>query len=357
MQILAGGIASDVVTSAAGLVVSTGVYGSSGEGDGVGSGLVRSTRSGSVGRAGVATETGVAEGAVLVARVGGAVSVLGVEGEVLISFVVRTFSDVVGMEVDAVTVDRVGTGTVAVAVVLVTLGTSVVMWTRSVVLAVVTRLVDVTMVVDGTPDTVVVPGLGVMVGGPGVVDLVVAVGGLVTMVTFAVLGLTVGLSVVVILGVTLVVTGALEVVLSVVVLVVLVVAVGVALAVDTTRVVTLSGKVVGLGAAVEVVGRGGDQEGGAGVVALVDTSTLLVTGGVVRVTGCRVTGRSIVVVTSGGVLVGAVVRGVSGAAVTGLLVVTSEVKISGRAIVLVVAVVVAAEVAVVVPTGCVATGM
>lgn len=57
-----------------------------------------------------------------------------------------------------------------------------------------------------------------------------------------------------ILGVTLVVTGTLGVVLRVVVCVVVVVVVeGVALAVDTSRVVTLSCTVVGLGVAVEVV--------------------------------------------------------------------------------------------------------
>lgn len=58
-----------------------------------------------------------------------------------------------------------------------------------------------------------------------------------------------------ILGVTLVVTGTLGVVLRVVVCVVVVVVVveGVALAVDTSRVVTLSCAVVGLGVVVEVV--------------------------------------------------------------------------------------------------------
>lgn len=54
-----------------------------------------------------------------------------------------------------------------------------------------------------------------------------------------------------ILGVTLVVTGTLGVVLTVVVCVMVVGVAGVALVVDTSRVVTLSRTVVGLGAAVE----------------------------------------------------------------------------------------------------------
>lgn len=76
-----------------------------------------------------------------------------------------------------------------------------------------------------------------------------------------------------ILGVTLVVAGTLGVVLRVVV-----VAAGVVLAVDTSRVVTLSETVVGLVAAVDVVVCSGDQEGGSVVVAPGDTSNLPVSG-------------------------------------------------------------------------------
>lgn len=155
-----------------------------------------------------------------------------------------------------------------------------------------------------------------------------------------------------ILGVTLVVTGTLGVVLRVVVRVMVVVVVaGVTLAVDTSRVVTLSRTVVGLGAAVEVVVCS-DQDGSAMVVALVDNSTLPVTGCVVSVTGCTMTGLRVVVTTAGGALVEAVVRGVStipgtggGGGVTSFLVVVAA--ISGDIVVLVVVVVVvaAAEVA------------
>lgn len=49
---------------------------------------------------------------------------------------------------------------------------------------------------------------------------------------------------------------------------------GVALVVDTRRVVSLSGRAVGLGAAVEVVVCRGDQDGGGVVVMVVKTSTL-----------------------------------------------------------------------------------
>lgn len=110
-----------------------------------------------------------------------------------------------------------------------------------------------------------------------------------------------------ILGVTLVVMGTLGVVLMAVVVVV-----GVALAVDTSRVVTLSGTVVGLGAAVEVVVCSGDEDGGAVVVALVDASTLPVIGWVVSVIGCRMTGLRVVVTTPGGAFVETMVGGVSG---------------------------------------------
>lgn len=82
-----------------------------------------------------------------------------------------------------------------------------------------------------------------------------------------------------ILGVSVFVKGTLGVVLKVVVCVMLVaVIVGVAFEIDSSRAVTLSRKVVGLGAAVEVVVCSGDQDGGGAVVAVVDTSTLPVSG-------------------------------------------------------------------------------
>lgn len=193
---------------------------------------------------------------------GGGVTGWDVDGDTSVSLVVSVFSDVVsglvslvvvvGTAVDTVTVVRVGTGTAAVMV--VGRGTAAGVSPCLVVLAVVTDPADVAMVVDGTPGMVVVPGLGGTVGGPIVVDLVVSAGGLGAMVTLAVTGRTVDLGVDVILGVTLVVTGTLGVVLKVVVLVMVVVVVaGVALSVDTSRVVTLSRTVVGLGGAVEVV--------------------------------------------------------------------------------------------------------
>lgn len=129
---------------------------------------------------------------------GGVVTGWDVDGDTSVSLVVRVFSDVadslvvvVGTAVDTVTVGRVGTGTGAVMV--VSRRTAVVVLARSVVLAVVTDSADVETVVDGTPDMVVVPGLGVTVGGLRVVDLVVTTGGLVAMVTLAVIGLTVDL--------------------------------------------------------------------------------------------------------------------------------------------------------------------
>lgn len=282
---------------------------------------------------------------------GGGVSDCDVDDIVSVSLVVRVFSDVVdslvvvmGMAVDAVTVVNVGTGTEVVMV--VRLGTAGVVSVRLVVLAVATDSADVAVVVDGTLD-VVVARLGVTVGGPRVVDLVVTVEGLVAKVTRAVTGLMVDLSVT--LGVTLVVTGTLGVVLRIVVRVMVVaVAVGVALAVDTSRVVTFSGNVVGLGVVkVEV-----DQDGGGVDVALVDTSTLPVTGRIVSVIGCMMTGLS-VVTTSGGALVEAMVRGVSGApgtggGVTSFLVVVaamSAVEILGDVVLFVVVTVAAAEVA------------
>lgn len=245
-----------------------------------------------------------------------------VDGDASVSLVVTAFSevvdslvDIVGTAVDTVTVVRVGTGTRSEAVVVAVPGAVVVVSARSVMLTVVTGSADVATVVDGTSDTVVVLGLGVTVGEPRVVDLTVTVVGLVPMVTLAVTGRMVDLSVDVSLGVTLVVTGTLGVILTVVVLVVVVVVgVGVALAVDTSRVVTFSPKVVCLGVAAEVVVCSGDQDGGGVVVAVVaDTSTLPVTGCVVSVIGCTVTGLSVVVTSLGGGLVGIVVNGVSGA--------------------------------------------
>lgn len=186
---------------------------------------------------------------------GGGVTGRDVDGDASVSLVVSVSSGVadslvvvVGTGVDTVTVVRVGTG--AGAVMVVRWGTAEVVSTRSVVLAVVTDSADVAIVVDGIPGVVVVLGLGGAVGGPRVVDLVVTAGDLVAMVTLAVTGRMVD----VILGVTLVVTGTLGVVLRVVVRVVVVVVIaGEALSVDTSRVVTLSRAVVGLGGAVEVV--------------------------------------------------------------------------------------------------------
>lgn len=210
------------------------------------------------------------------------------DGDASVSMVVTAFSDVVdslvaivGTAVDTVTVARVGTGTRPGALVVVVPRAAAVVSARSVVLTVVTGSPDVF-----TSDTVV----GVTVGEPRVVDLTVTLGGLVATVTLAVTGRMVDLSVGVILGVTLVVTGSLGVVLRVVVRVmVVVVGAGVALAVDTRRVVTLSGKVVCLVVAAEVVVCSGDQDGGGVVVAVVvDTSTLPVTGCISSVIGCTV---------------------------------------------------------------------
>lgn len=100
------------------------------------------------------------------------------------------------------------------------------------------------------------------------------------------------------------------------------------------------------------------------VVALVDTSTLPVTGRVVSVIGCTVTGLWVVVVTTpGGGLVEAEVRRVSGVpgagggGVTSFLVVVatiSAVEISGEVVVCVVVVGVAAAEVAEVTTGVVA---
>lgn len=135
------------------------------------------------------------------------------------------------------------------------------------------------------------------------------------------------------LGVTLVVAGILGVVLRLVVVLLMVVAVvvvaGVALVVDTRRVVTLSGRAVGLGAAVEVVVRRGDQDGGGVVVTVVETSTLPVTGSAVSVVTPMVRGLRVVVATSDGVVVETVVRVVlaipgTGGGVTSFLVVVGS---------------------------------
>lgn len=272
---------------------------------------------------------------------GGGVKDWGVDDKMSVSFsdVVDSLVVVIGKAVDAVSVVSVGTSTGVVME--VRLGTAGVVSVRLVVLAVETESADVVIVADGTPDVVVVARLGATVGWPRVVDLVVTVGGLVPKVTRAVTGLMVDLSVT--LGVTLVVTGTLRVVVRVMAVAV---AVGVALAVDTSRVVTFSGNVVGLGAAkVEV-----DQDGGGVAAAVVDTSTLPVTGRVVPVISCMMTGLS-VVTTSGGALVEAMVRGVSGApgaGVTSFLVVVaaiSAVEILGDDVVFAVVTVAAAEVA------------
>lgn len=131
-----------------------------------------------------------------------------------------------------------------------------------------------------------------------------------------------------------------------------VVVAGVALAVDTSRVVTLSQTVVGLGAAVEVVVCSGDQDGGGVVVAPVDTSTLPVTGCVVSVSS-TMTGRRVVATTPGGALVETVVRVVSaipgtggGGGVTSFLVVVAPISaVDISVVVLAVVAVAAADVA------------
>lgn len=101
------------------------------------------------------------------------------------------------------------------------------------------------------------------------------------------------------------------------------------------------------------------------VVALVDATTLPVTGCVVSVIGCTTTGLRVVVTTPGGALVEAVVRCVSGTPGAGggegvisfLVVVaaTSAVEISGDVVVLAVVKVATADVAEV-TTGFVVTG-
>lgn len=134
---------------------------------------------------------------------------------------------------------------------------------------------------------------------------------------------------------SLVVAGILGVVLRLVVVLLMVVAVvvvaGVALVVDTKRVVTLSGRVVGLGAAVEVVVCHGDRDGGGVVVMVVETSTLPVTRSAVSVITPTVGGLREVVATSGGVVVETVVRVVSaipgtGGGVTSFLVVVGSIS-------------------------------
>lgn len=165
-----------------------------------------------------------------------------------------------------------------------------------------------------------------------------------------------------ILGVTLVATGALGVVLRVVVRVMLVaVVVVVALAVDTSRVVALSRTVVGLGAAVEVVVCSGDQDGGGVAVAVVDTSTLPVSGCVVSVSGSPITGLRVVVTTPGGALVEVVVRVVSvipgtGGGVTSFLVVVATIPAVDISVVVSATVAVAAADVAEVTTGFEVTG-
>lgn len=289
---------------------------------------------GVVGAAGSWVETSVS---------GGGVAGCDVDGDTSVSSVVRSFL-VVG---DTVVV-AVETAVDAVTVAGVRLGRAVDGSACWVVLAVVTN-----SVACGTPGVVVVPRLGVTAGWPAAVSLVAAVEGLAVMVTLAVTGLMVDLSVIVVL----IVTGTLEVVLRVVVRVMVVVVVeGVALVVDASRVVTLSAKVVGLGTA-EVAVCAGDQRGGGVVVALVVASARPVAGRVVSVAGCVMTGL-LVVVTTPGALVDAVVSDVSGApgagdcggggGVTGFLVGVAAgpvVEISREGVVRVVEAVAAADVA------------
>jgi len=241
---------------------------------------------------------------------------------------------VVGGAVDSATVVRVGTGAGTLTAARPG-GTAAV----------------VVVATDPTDAVVVDPGLDRPVGGPRVVELVVGAGGLVTMVTLSVTGLTVDLSVDVVVGVTPVVTATLGVdPMSVVGATVVVILAGVDLSADAKRVVTTSWTVVGLGTAEEVVVEcGGDPDGGGGVVAVVVTSALPVAGCVVSVTGCTAMGLSVVVTTPGGALVELVVRSVSGTPGAGggegvarsiLLVVVaiSAVEISGSVVVVVVVV-------------------
>ncbi len=190
----------DVVPSAECLVVK----GSAGAGGVAAPGLVRLTLSCSVVWTKVAAGSEVMAGEgipgfwVEISVSGGGVTSRDVDGDTSVSLVVSIFSDVtdslvvvVETAVDTVAVVRVGTGSGAVMV--VSRETAAVVSARSVVLTVVTDSADVATVVDGTPDMVVVPGLGVTVGGLRVVDLVVTAGGLVAMVTLAVTGLIVDL--------------------------------------------------------------------------------------------------------------------------------------------------------------------
>lgn len=146
----------------------------------------------------VETEVGTLGFWVEISVSGGIVTGWDVDGNMSVSLVVRVFSDVtdslvviVGTAVDTVAIDIVGTGAAAVMVVMPE--TAAVVSATWVVLAVMTDSADVAMVVVGTPDMVVVPEIGVTVGGPRVVDLVVTAGGLVAIVTLAVTGLTVDL--------------------------------------------------------------------------------------------------------------------------------------------------------------------
>lgn len=285
----------------------------------------------------------------------GGVTDLDVDAETSFSLVVMVFSELVvswlvvvgaAVEVTAVRVgEGAGTGKVG------KMGTAGGVSASSVLLVGATDSAVVGTVINGSLDVVIAPGLGLTVGGPRVVHMEDTSGTLVVIVTLAVAGLVVDLSIDVILGVTR------GVVLKVVVrAMVVVVVAGVALAVDTNRVVTFSWKVVGLGTAVEVVlVCRGDQDGGGVVVDLVDTSTLPVTGCVVSVIGCTITGLSVVVTIPGGALVEMVVRSVSGLpgageceGVASFLVVVaaiSEVEISGDVVVLVVGARAAANVA------------
>lgn len=291
--------------------------------------MVRLTLSCSIVLAGVAAGAGVV---VAVGTIGFWVdiSVSGVwDVDRATSFSLVVFSDVAeslvvvaGTAVVSVAVGGVGAGRGAGTVVRREI--AVVVSACIVVLAVVTKSADVVMVVVRAPDVVVV--LGVTFRGLRVASVT----------------LVVDLLVVVILGVTVFVKGTLGVVLRVVVCVMLVaVAIGVALEVDSSRVVTLSRKVVGLGAAVEVVVCSGDQDGGGAVVAVVDTSTLPVSGCAVSV----IIGLRVLVTTPGGVSwlcflavvavipvddITIVVLAVVVVAATGIMEVTTGFEVAGR---------------------------
>lgn len=258
MQILVEDIIMELVTSTMCLVDSSVDDSEMGTGDEVDLKVVLSDGCvGSVGRlAGDGELLGRVPGVQMEAASPGAgVTVVAADGATLVSLVVEVFSDVIaggslvtpmGTSVGVLTVVILGTGAGPKGVVPVVMATGEVGKTGSSLLSVVAGSKVVLVDVDGT--TTVVPVIGVAVGIPGVVKLEVAVEDLVGMVTLMVVSS----------GCTLV-----DRTFGVAVVVVLVVVAGVALTVDTTRVVTFSWYVVGLGRAMEVVGYCGDQwEGG-----------------------------------------------------------------------------------------------